>query len=302
MSRVPFGGLCVLASVAAMSSPARASLASEGCGSTPGLASQPASPPAAQADAAALLADLELPPGSRESATEPREDDSILAAPAYEAASPNLVDLHGWWVAPVGPAELLTSICSHLPSGTSRRTVGVGRSGSGVPRNEFAAFAVRGRAGILVVTVVELPNGSTALRADAEVVWVAPRAMSERFPAAARSIRLVATDLSAYPSRRRALVMRLPSRVASAQRIERVAALLNRLRVAQPGLVHCPEQSSGTVRLTFFTRRDASPAASASITTGGCGRVTVVIAGVPRPSLEAGWPLVEAIGRALGAG
>jgi hypothetical protein len=256
-----------------------------------------------------LLAELPLPPGSSESATEPAEDDSLLAHPGLgPPATPNAVDEHAWWLVPVAPAEALSYICAHLPAGTTRpESVGRSPSEPNVPDNETAAFTPPGSPGTLVIKAVQLPNGSTALRADAQVVWTIPRPTSETIPSGARLLRITVHDRNRSsrnpqnPSQL-ALLERLPWKTTSPRQIEGIVALLNELRVVQPGRRFCPlERGDSSVELTFYTSPDAAPLAVAGIGPGACrGGVSLTIGGVSQPRLEGGWSLVGQIGEALG--
>jgi hypothetical protein len=267
---------------------------------------------AAQADDASLLAELPLPPGSSESATEPAEDDSLLAHPAIgPPASPNAVDEHTWWLVPVAPAEALSYICAHLPAGTTRpETIGWSPGEPNVPDNEIAVFTPPGSPSTLVIKAVQLPNGSTALRADAQVVWTTPRSASETIPSGAHLLRIAVHDRSRSsrnpqnPSQL-ALLERLPRQITSPRQIEGIVALLNELRVVQPGRRVCPllEHGDSSVELTFYVYASpgAVPLAVADIESGTChGGVSLMIGGVSQPRLVGGWSLVEQIGEALG--
>lgn len=264
----------------------------------------PESEPSALADADAMLAELPLPPGSKESSTDPPEAGSLLAYPAYgPPATPNAVDEHTWWLVPVAPTEALAYIYAHLPAGTTRPISGGGREGPNDPENTASGFTWPGNPGTLVVWVVRLANGSTALRVDAQVVWVTPRPASERIPAGARLLTISVHEphgaSAKFEAMRRAVLGRLPSRETSIARIEKIVALLNELRVHQPGVRHCPRGFSGSVQLGFYASPSAPPLAVTDITAEGCGGVRLTIDGMAEPELEGGWFLVEEIGRAL---
>lgn len=265
----------------------------------------PESEPSALADAAAMLAELPLPPGSSESSTDPPEAGSLLTTPAVgPPGTPNAVDEHAWWLVPATPAEALAYVQAHLPPGTTQQESGNGLGRPNVPENAFSGFTWPGNPGTLVVWVVRLANGSTALRVDAQVVWVTPRPASERIPAGARLLRIsvhapsgASTGIRSTQAR---LIGRLPSRVISIVRIEKIVALLNELRVQQPGLRHCPLGFGGSVQLRFYTGASAPPLAVTNITAEGCGGVSLTLDGMAEPELEGGWYLVEEISRALG--
>jgi hypothetical protein len=253
-----------------------------------------------------MLAEVLLPVGSSESSTDPAEAGSLLAAPGFgPPGTPNAVDERAWWIVPVTPAETLAYICAHLPPDTTQpMTFGGGLTGPNVPENMIAAFTWPGNAGTLAVWVVRQTNGSTALRMDAEIVWVTPRpATTERIPAGARlltiSVHKTGPTLTGIKSKRPAVLRRLPSRVTSIARIQKVVALLNELRVHQPGIRHCPMEPGANIQLSFYTSPSASPLAIADVNTAGCGGVSLTIDGMAEPELEGGWPLVEEISRTL---
>jgi hypothetical protein len=266
----------------------------------------PESEPSAQADAAAMLAEVPLPTGSSESSTDPPEAGSLLAGPAFgPPATPNAVDEHAWWLVPVTPAETLAYICTHLPPSTTRPLSFGG--GQNVPENMIAGFTWPGSPGALAVRAVRLANGSTALRVDAEVVWVTPRPATEKIPAGARlltiSVHSWARRSSGPEFNRLTILRRLPSRVTSVARIEKIVTLLNELRVHQPGRSSCLlELAGGSAQLSFSTSPHGPPLVVADINTVDCGRggVSLTIDGMAEPELEGGWSLVEEISQALG--
>ncbi len=302
--------LLALASCAVAAESAFASKTATGCPLASSSSVGPDSESAAQADAASLLAELPLPPGSSESPTEPAEDGSLLAQPGIgPPATPNAVDEHAWWIVPVAPAKALAYICAHLPAGTTRpETFGKGLSGPNVPEDEIAAFTPPGSPGTLVISAVQLPNGSTALRADAQVVWITPRPASETLPSDAHLLRITVHDghrRSRNPESEslallKQLLKRLPRKTTSLRRIEGIIALLNKLRVVQPGRRLCPLKPGDiSVELTFYASPDMTPLAVADIQPGGCGSVSLTIGGVTQPRLEGGWSLISQIGEAL---
>jgi hypothetical protein len=156
---------------------------------------------------------------------------------------------------------------------------------SSEPAGESVTFAWPALPGVLstrwlVLTATQLPHGSTALRADAQVVWVTPRSSSDRIPAGARRLNVsVTSELKGN------LAPQLPFSIGSAKRIEGVVALLNSLPAAQPGTRSCPEDPGIRVRLAFYPKSTASPLAVARIDPYGCGGVQLTIGGRPQPPL-----------------
>lgn len=244
-----------------------------------------------------MLAALPLPSGSSESSTNPAEGGSALASPGFgPPATPDVMDEHAWWIVPVAPAETVAYIYEHLPPCTTRPTY--------IPEKMISGFTWPGNPGTLVVWAVGLANGSTALRVDAQVGWIIPRPASERIPSGARLLKISGHEAGGkrfkrIKSERAAVLGRLPSHLTSTVQIEKIVALLNGLRVHQPGERRCPIAPAGSVQLTFYTNPSAPPLAIANIHTEGCGGVSLTINGIAQPGLEGGWYLVEEISRIL---
>jgi hypothetical protein len=273
--------LVVVGSVGARGTPVVGVVAVSGGGA----ANQVAAQVAARADAAALLGEVSLPAGATELSSEPAGDEGLLAhAGAGGPATPNVVEAHAWWTVPGSRAEVMAYIRGHAPSGSALVSSGSG-GGRGSMTFESVTFAWPAVAGVLstrwlVLTAARLPHGSTGLRADTQVVWVTPRPESERIPTGARRLSVSATSaLMGDHSLQR------PFSVASAQRIERIVALLNSLPAAQPGTRACPDDPGIRLVLVFYQPDAASPSAVATIDPYGCGGVQLTIGGRPQAPL-----------------
>ncbi len=255
-------------------------------------ASATANEAAAQADAWWLLTQVPLPAGATPSAGEPAGDEGQLARPdSGPAATPNVVDDHAWWVLTGVRSEVLAYIRAHAPAGTT-----IAFSGSSATRgrttSESVAFAWPPIAGVLgmrwlIITVVQLPGGQTGLRADAQVVWITPRPVSEAIPGGAHLLRISVHSamVANQPAQR-------PLRFTSAHKIAQVIALLNSLPAAQPGVTSCPADFGISVRLAFYPTPRASPSAVAEIDPQGCGGVGLTLNGRPQPRLSSELPPV----------
>jgi hypothetical protein len=283
---------------AAESMRARASAASSP-GASQSEAGTPQSEASAQADAATLLAELQLPPDSTSSSTEPPGDGGHLARPVEgPPLTINVVDEHAWWIVPGTTADVRAYIQAHL---ASPATLGWGSlSDRGVTEVEFATISqleLSGTAGPgrLVVSLVQLPGEATALRADAQVVWITSRPASETIPPGARLLRISVT--SSIPANRPG---QRPVRVVSRKRIDAIVTLLNALPTAQPGTRSCPEDPGITLRLALYKRPGATPLALADVDPYGCGGVRLTIGGKAEPPLEGGWTLTGRIDQVLG--
>jgi hypothetical protein len=255
--------------------------------STPRLQTAASNAAAAQADAESLLAQLELPSGAEQSTGEPAGEDSLLARPGSgPPATPNVVDVHAWWLVPDAPKQVLAYIREHLPA-EARHALSSSLAGSGVPPNETEGFAWPPIAQVLstrqlVVEVVQLPSGSTALRADAEVVWVTPRPVSETVPLDAHLLRVsVLHTLGSAPRHGGH-----PFTFTATGKIDRAVALINELPAGQPGVRNCPADFGVLVRLAFYPRPRSAASAIAKIDPGGCRGVRLTLRGVTQPPLE----------------
>jgi hypothetical protein len=194
---------------------------------------------------------------------------------------------------------VLAYIRSHHPATTRTAAIASG-GGPNVPFNETEAIAwprITGVLGLrwLVVEVVRLRDGSTGLRADAEVVWVTPRPTSERIPPGSRTLRVsVVSGIKSNQPKQR------PLTVTSLRKISATVALLNALSAAQPGTSSCPNDPGIRVRLAFYASPRSSPLAVARMDPYGCGGVGLSIHNVTEPALEGGGPVVLRIERVLG--
>jgi hypothetical protein len=253
----------------------------------------------ARSDAGSLLIATPLPAGATQSSAEPSGAGSGLAEAGITPATPNLVDDHEWWTVPGPRADVIEYVEAHRPAGTSESLCGPSTT-NGVIESECAYFAWPTVPGSLttrwlVVEAVQLPDGVTGLRADAEVVWVTPRPASEKVPAGARLLRIsVSGYIKANQPRQR------PLTVTSAKKIEKIAALIDALPAEQPGRFVCPADFGIDVRLAFYRRRDGPPLVVANDDPGGCDDVSLTIEGRAQPPLEGGAQLVEGVDHVLG--
>lgn len=233
----------------------------------------------ARSDARRILGELRLPPGAAASASDP--SGGVLRQPASRPATPNLVDVHGFWTLPGDPQGALDWIERHPPAG-SRQTLSGAGAGSGAQDDWFAGFSFPGPAErTLLVTVTDAGGGTTALRADAQVIWLAVRPRWERVPSAVRLV-----TVTQGPT---AMVEGDPGRV------RRIAGLVNHLPVAQPGATACPVDTGQRMRLAFRRSANGPPVAVAIAEGGGCGLVTFSLHGRRGPVLAGGRRLIRRV-------
>lgn len=254
----------------------------------------------AQSDAAALLAKLPLPADAAPSPTEPAEGGGYLAHPWIgPPASPNAVDDHAWWIVPGPPADVRAYIDEHLATGSSAISWGAGKD-NGVTTFEgpsLSQLQLTGTPGPgrMAVSVVGLPSGSTALRADAQVVWVTLRPPTETIRPGAHILRI-----EVHSSIRRNQPKQPPLKVLSTRRIDEIVALLNALPAAQPGVFNCLVSFGVEVELALYAKHGAPLMAAAEIEVDGCGIVHLTIKGAAQPPLQGGLELLSRMDRALG--
>ncbi len=129
--------------------------------------------------AIAVLAALELPAGATRSGVDPEQTGTALTQPGEgPPATPDVVDLHAWWVVPGSPAAALAYVGNHAPAGTFISDRGFSGIRGRVTEEVFGMTWRTVPPGLesrtLVVSVTSAGQGATALRADAEVVWLIP--------------------------------------------------------------------------------------------------------------------------------
>jgi hypothetical protein len=253
-----------------------------------------------EAEEARLLSVLPLPPGAATLGGEPPEAGGVLAGstlPAIDA--PIVLERTGWWTVPATPRAAILYAGEHLPelSPFSRFVFPVAIQ-PGTLRARIRLVEGTGAVGErwLVLTSTTLPSGLSALRADAQIVWVRPR---DPIPPRARVLRVTVTRLRGGPNAR-------SFTVRGRGKARAVLRLLNSLLPARPSLLPkpCPAES-GTIVLAFFSSpRARSPLATAKASVGGCGGIELRIKGQPaQPELkEPGTGIVAPLERVLGRG
>jgi hypothetical protein len=188
---------------------------------------------------------------------------------------------------------VVTYLEAHRPRTANQSQGSGGMGGPGIPRNYFLQFGLPGVPGViysraLVFWVAALRGGGTAVRVDAQDIWVVPRPASERIPATAKVLDIT----SARPHKRPIVSLH----VTAPDQVNRIVALINAMQTGQPGLVfNCPMLPSGQPVVTFdFRTRPGGPllarasAIDYGTPSGACNPVSLSIRGHREPPLLGG--------------
>jgi hypothetical protein len=133
--------------------------------------------------------------------------------------------------------------------------------------------------------VLAVRSGSqTAIRVDAQVVWLPARPGAERVPPTARV--LTVTPVFGLNPDPRAERLDSAFTVTDPAQVARIAAIVNGLTRFPAGAFSCPADSGGQMRLTFSARPGGPVLARLTPQYGGCGIVSVRIGGRDMPALS----------------
>jgi hypothetical protein len=237
----------------------------------------------AEAEAPRLLGLIRLPPNASRSATEPSGDNGVLATPTYNEATPNLIDAHAWWTVPGQAAGVLAYVAAHIPRGARRFMSGSGNAAPGYAVDSWTLSPIAGVVSerVIAVTVVQLNRNTTGVRADGEAIWIVPRPAWEAIPAGVRKA-LIRAASEHVPAGRRLLDN--GSYTLTGADARRLASVINRLALVQPGVFHCPAGFSAHVYLRFLSATGHTLARAVESPTG-CASVTLTLGGRRGPPL-----------------
>lgn len=263
-------------------------------------------------DARKLLTRVELPADATRSEGNPAGAGGGLSGPPSSQAGVKQVDLASWWTAGESRSAVLKYVQAHPPAG-GRLTMSGGegrcRPGQRPPHCPihltwvgFSFPAVRGVLGTrwLLVQAERLKNGSTGIRADAEVQWIIPRPSSETVPSGVTAIEVVRRVNRRPPTVSRTVTRR--------GQVQRIIKLIDRLPALQPGVWSCPAAPGdpAIVTLTFETRPGGAPAAQAHAPADsgnsetGCDAMSFSVRGRRQTPLVHTRHFLTAVGRLLG--
>jgi hypothetical protein len=242
----------------------------------------------AVADAEARLASIALPPGAIPVGERP--DGITLDGPPLAPSSPNFVDRGGWWVLSGSPADVLAWFRANPPGGTTQRISG-GGAGPGGAEFSYQGFEWPATAALswrtAFVAAASRPEGGTALRIDAQAIWLEQHPSSERIPARARFLEVEWSRPNGHDS---------TASSSNARFVRSVAAELDELPIAQPGVIHCPMLRSDRPTVTLrFRRRVGGPVlseAGQSLPAGVCSPMSLTIRGSSQAPLTGAGPVI----------
>jgi hypothetical protein len=249
-------------------------------------------------DAHKLLGLLVLPAGAVRLTREPRGDGGALRRSATTPATPDLVDVHAWWRVPGSLESVLTSIEANPPAG-GKLTSNGSFSGAGYTGldDTWSLPSIPDVLGTrsLVVTLAQLSDGATGVRADAQDVWIIPRPAGEQIPPGVRVV-----DVTRGSS--------LSITVTDPAKVHTIVALIDALPIAQPGAWSCPGFTGSGPFVTFTFLASAggpvlahvSQAAWATEPTTPCDPMTFSVHGRAETPLLGGAAVVHKVGQLLG--
>jgi hypothetical protein len=265
---------------------------------------------AAVRDSQRLLGRLVLPSGADPLSRTPSGADGLLSAPSASPGLGNadLIDLDRYWIVTDSPAAVTSFIAAHPPAGSNWMGSSSGLVGPGVPSNSSISYDWPPVADVLdirwlAVTAVLLPNGTTAVRADAEIGWVIPRSATSLVPQQARVLDVTVAPLTAAgkPS--------LSITVSDLAKVDKLATIMNDLQSVQPNEVwHCPGLPLSKSLATFTFRANAggpvlaraNVPASATAPATSCDAMTLVVRHHNQTPLLDGAAVVRAAQKLLG--
>jgi hypothetical protein len=290
-------GLCGFLALASAQSQLSTTVGSGGGQNAHMSAGERANKIAANHDPQALLARLMLPSGARRTPGAPPGAGSGLDDPGAAIPSPDVVDRHAFWTVPAPVTEVLAFVEAHPPATSQLESSGSGGQG-GLTTSQFLRFTWTPVPSVLYarsvsVTLVAMPGGSTAIRADAGDMWDIPRPASERIPSQASVLGVSVARPDARPS--------LSLTVTDRTKVNKIARAIDRLPTVQPIAIACPDIQVDAPAVTFTFRASsrgpalaqASEPTSASGPLAPCEPMRFTIAGRALTPLLGGATVVE---------
>lgn len=254
---------------------------------------------AALRDAYSGLRAVRLPPGAHPVKAVGRG--LHLNGPGSVPATPDLVQLHSYFLSPWPREKVVGWFKAHPPSGARLSETG----SFGIRKRKLVQYVgyewPSGRRALdyrsLSLGIAARPGGGTAFRVDAQVVWTMPRRAAEEIPAGARFI-----DVK-VGARKHLLKSRV---ISDRGEVRAIARLIDGFEVVQPGFVSCPFESGPEKEVSLIfrhSRRGPVLAEAEQTTPAGCSHaLQLTIHGKNQPALEEGWLLLKRLRPVLAGG
>lgn len=259
---------------------------------------------AAVANADQILGAIVLPAGGSRVAHAPSGAKALFRQrPFVQLFYEAQVDLHQFWVSPASEDSTYSSIRSHLPAGSTFQLSAVGGYDAEyayeLPAVDARVLGIRQ----LVILLVPLSNGSTAVRIDAQVQYLVPWKPGQRIPATARFLQITKGPWNSNAPR----VVATINRRATVRRIAKLVEALPFEGNDNGVAVSCPNASANALTDTFTFR--ATPqgpvlaklteAANAGTSPDLCDDPTLTIRGHRDPPIAGGGQLLTEVDRLL---
>lgn len=259
---------------------------------------------AAASAADQVLGEVVLPAGTNVVPSEPAGDDHQLARPMELVLYRAEVDRDEFWTTTASPSAVIASFEAHLPAGA--KSSGSGYNGPltsvfasySLPTIDAPALGPR----TLAVNAVELSDGSTGVRADADVRYTAPRLRAQQVPPEAHVLDVTMANYHASPS--------LSLIVTSRAQVRRIASIVDGLplEASLRGVAFsCPAMLLAPIDTFTFRGSPGGPAlaqvtepANQPTTAEPCFITTLQVHGHREPGLLEGGKLLRQAGAILG--
>jgi hypothetical protein len=216
----------------------------------------------AEAEAQRLLGELALPEGAARVNSE-----QGLVGPESRPATRQLVDADRYWHLPGEPSAVIAWIEAHPPGGARLFEHGEA-SGPGGVTKWFGAFSfpVEDPDALsseeLAFQAIPAEGGGTALRADAQVIWIVPRPSSEHIPAGVSAISVRATASVPTP-------VSVSQTISEPAAVQKVIAMVEGLKPPGGAATLCPIHLPG-FELEFLEAGQPEPVVTLITKPEGC--------------------------------
>jgi hypothetical protein len=218
----------------------------------------------------------------------------VLAQAPTEPLSPDLVIRTGWWRVAGQPQDVLAWIQAHKPAGFTDS--GSGSGGTVSTQMQYAEFSLPDVPGVLlnrvlIAAVAADGPAHTAIRVDAEVVWVPAKPAAERVPATARIVTVTPISGDVPPATADHQVT-----ITDRALIARITAAVNALPVYPPAdWMECGPGPGPGMRLTFRVAAAGPVLAVVTAYQELCPVVQVVTGGKRMPLLDGAETLFQRV-------